>query len=218
MPRILYQDDHLLLVEKPVGLSSQEVDGGGDSLPHRLSEQGLPVLPVHRLDTPTGGVMVYARTKAAAAKLSALVGEHEVFAKEYLAVVQGIPEPEGELTDLLYHDVRKNKSFPVKRERKGVRLARLTYTCLSTVALAEGTFSLVRVRLHTGRTHQIRVQFASRQMPLYGDTRYGGIKAPTLGLWSYRLTFPHPVGGKPVCALSYPPATPPFVWFNLPNE
>lgn len=211
MPTVLYKDDQLLLVEKPVGLTSQET--AGDSLPHRLAEQGLPVLPVHRLDTPTGGVMVYARTKPAAAGLSALVSQHDRFIKEYLAVVQGIPAPEGELTDLLYHDVKRNKSFPVKRERKGVRLARLSYAVLQTADTPQGVFSLVRVRLHTGRTHQIRVQFASRQMPLYGDSRYGGAKGEALGLWSHRLTFPHPVTGQTVCGESLPPDTAPWCWF-----
>ena len=212
MENILFQDDHLLLVAKPVGVSSQEATG--DSLPLRLARMGSPVLSVHRLDTPTGGVMVYARTKAAAAGLSALVGQHDRFVKEYLAVVQGIPQPEGELTDLLYHDVRKNKSYPVKRERKGVRLARLSYTLLQTVETPEGLFSLVRVRLHTGRTHQIRVQFASRGMPLYGDIRYGGVKGEGLGLWSYRLTFPHPQNGRPVCGECPPPDGAPWSWFS----
>ncbi len=216
MPRVLYQDDHLLLVEKPVGLSSQADAAGGDSLPRRLEERGLPVKPVHRLDRPTGGVMVYARSAQAAAALSALVGQHDRFVKEYLAVVEGIPQPaEGELTDLLYHDVRKNKSYPVKRERKGVRLAKLDYVVLQTAVTSQGTVSLVRIRLRTGRTHQIRVQFASRQMPLYGDTRYGGSKADALGLWSHRLTFPHPITGQPVQGDSPPPDTAPWNWFHL---
>lgn len=211
---VLYQDDHLLLVSKPVGLSSQEVDGNGDSLPRRLAAAGLPVLPVHRLDTPTGGVMVYARTKQAAAGLSTLVGQHDRFVKEYLAVVQGIPAAKGELTDLLYHDVKRNKSFSVKRERKGVRLARLSYQLLETVEKPDGNYSLVHVRLHTGRTHQIRVQFASRQMPLYGDTRYGGRKGECLGLWSRRLSFPHPITGQPVTGECPLPDTAPWNWFT----
>lgn len=209
----LFQDAHLLLVVKPVGISSQEVPG--DCLPRRLAEAGYPVLPVHRLDTPTGGIMVYARTKTAAARLSELVSQHDHFVKEYLAVVQGVPEPEGELTDLLYHDVRRNKSFPVKRERKGVRLAKLSFARLQTVDTPEGVFSLIQVRLHTGRTHQIRVQFASRRMPLYGDNRYGGAKGAGLGLWSYRLSFPHPLTGETISGDSLPPATAPWNWFTI---
>ena len=214
MPKILYEDTHLLLVEKPVGIPSQEADG--DCVPHRLAEQGYAVKVVHRLDKPTGGVMVYARTDKAAAKLSALVGQHELFQKEYLAVVQGCPDPiSGVLTDLLYHDVRRNKSYVVDRARKGVREAKLSYSVLETVHTEEGTFSLVCVRLHTGRTHQIRVQFASRKMPLYGDSRYGGVKGASLGLWSHRLTFPHPVTGKPLTAESHPDReTAPWCFFK----
>ena len=204
MPTILFKDNHLLLVEKPVNLSSQSVEGG-DSLPHRLEESEYPVKPVHRLDKPTGGVMVYARTDKAAAKLSTLVGQHDVFQKEYLAVVQGCPDKnEDTLTDLLYHDVRKNKSYVVNRARKGVREAKLDYTVQKTVHTDEGDFSLIRVRLHTGRTHQIRVQFASRKMPLYGDSRYGGVKGPALGLWSHRLTLPHPISRETLSAESNP--------------
>ncbi len=204
MPTILYEDNHLLLVEKPVDLSAQSVEGG-DSLPHRLEQAGYPVKPVHRLDKPTGGVMVYARTDKAAALLSALVGQHDRFQKEYLAVVQGRPEKDADtLTDLLYHDQRRNKSYVVTRTRKGVREAKLDYSVLETATTEEGVFSLIRVRLHTGRTHQIRVQFASRKMPLYGDSRYGGVKRKTLGLWSHRLTLPHPITGEILSAESQP--------------
>ncbi|MBR5524913.1 MAG: RluA family pseudouridine synthase [Clostridia bacterium] len=203
MPTILHVDEHLLLVQKPVGLSAQAAEG--DSLPHRLAQRGYPVKPVHRLDKPTGGVMVYARTDRAAAGLSALVGQHDRFQKEYLAVVQGTPtESEGTLTDLLYHDQRRNKSYVVSRPRKGVREAVLDYAVVETATTDEGVFSLVRVRLHTGRTHQIRVQFASRRMPLYGDSRYGGVKGSALGLWSHRLTLPHPITGEPLSAESRP--------------
>ena len=216
MPKILYEGPHLLLIEKPVGVPSQEAEG--DCVPRRLSDRGYPVKVVHRLDKPTGGVMVYARTDKAAAKLSALVGQHDQFQKEYLAVVQGIPtETEGTYTDLLYHDVRKNKSYVVDRARKGVREAKLDYAVLETVTTDEGTFSLVRVRLHTGRTHQIRVQFASRKMPLYGDSRYGGVKGAHLGLWSHRLTLPHPITGKTLSAQSNPDwSVAPWCYFKKP--
>lgn len=203
MPTILYEDPHLLLIEKPVGIPAQDADG--DCVPRRLADKGFPVKVVHRLDRPTGGVMTYARNDKAAAALSALVGQHDVFCKVYLAIVQGCPEEkEGALVDLLYHDVRRNKSYVVNRPRKGVREAKLEYTVLETVTTEEGTFSLLLVRLHTGRTHQIRVQFASRKMPLYGDTRYGGFKGEALGLWSHRLTFPHPVTKETVSATSTP--------------
>ncbi len=204
MPTILYEDPHLLLLEKPMGISSQ--DSEEDCVPRRLALRGYPVKTVHRLDKPTGGVMVYAHTDKAVANLSALVGQHHRFQKEYLAVVQGCPdETEGTFTDLLYHDVRRNKSYVVNRSRKGVKEAKLDYTVLETVTTVQGVFSLIRVRLHTGRTHQIRVQFASRKMPLYGDSRYGGIKGDALGLWSHRLTLPHPVTEETLTAESRPP-------------
>lgn len=207
-PAILYQDTHLLLVEKPAGVLAQADAAGGDSLPRRLEEQGLPVLPVHRLDRATGGVMVYARTRPAAAALSQLVGQHEVFCKEYLAVIVGCPQAmEGTMEDLLYHDVKRNKSFVVKRPRSGVRKASLSYRVLQTADTPEGIFSLVRVRLHTGRTHQIRVQFASRGLPLAGDSRYGGIRSCPLALWSCRLTFPHPITDARVTGDSSPDLT-----------
>ena len=216
MPKILYEDTHLLLIEKPVGIPSQDADG--DCVPQRLDAQGYSVKVVHRLDKPTGGVMVYARTDKVAAKLSALVGQHDVFQKEYLAIVQGCPsEAEGTYTDLLYHDVRKNKSYAVDRQRKGVRDAKLDYNVLETVSTDVEVLSLVRVRLHTGRTHQIRVQFASRKMPLYGDSRYGGVKGARLGLWSHRLTLPHPVTGKTITAESYPDwDVAPWCYFKKP--
>lgn len=216
MPNILYEDTHQLLIEKPMGVPSQDADG--DCVPKRLAERGYPVKVVHRLDKPTGGVMVYARTDKAAAKLSALVGQHDLFQKEYLSVVQGCPEEaEGVYTDLLYHDVRRNKSYVVDRQRKGVREAKLNYSVLETVTTDEGTFSLVRVRLHTGRTHQIRVQFASHKMPLYGDSRYGGEKGANLGLWSHRLTLPHPITGELLTAVSYPDwNAAPWCYFKQP--
>ncbi len=205
MPRILYKDDHLVVIEKPSGVLSQVDANGGDSIPKRLEAQGLAVKPVHRLDRATGGVMVYAFTDKSAAALSTLVQDHERFVKEYLAVVSGCPsEPSGEMEDLLYHDVRKNKSYVVDRKRGGVKRARLAYEVLQTVEHDGGAFSLVRVRLYTGRTHQIRVQFASRKMPLAGDSRYGGIRTCPLALWSHRLTFLHPVSSDVIENRSLP--------------
>ncbi len=205
MPRILYKDDHLIVIEKPSGVLSQVHANGGDSIPKRLETQGLTVKPVHRLDRTTGGVMVYALTDKSAAALSALVQDHTQFAKEYLAVISGCPsELSGEMQDLLYHDVRKNKSYVVDRKRSGVKSAKLSYEVLETAEHDGDKFSLVRVRLYTGRTHQIRVQFASRRMPLAGDSRYGGVRACPLALWSYRLIFPHPISGKVIESRSLP--------------
>ena len=206
MDGILYRDPDLLLVEKPVGVLSQEDPNGGDSLPERLKSAGTDVKPVHRLDRTTGGVMAYAITQEAAAGLSRLVGDHERFVKTYLAVVEGKPEGSGEWEDWLFHDVRKNKTYVTGHQRKGVKKAVLSFHTLETVTDEDGTLSLVEVRLHTGRTHQIRVQFASRRFPLVGDSRYGGKrKAANPALWSHTLTFPHPVTGKPVSGVSEPP-------------
>ncbi len=205
MPRILYKDDHLIVIEKPIGVLSQVDANGGDSIPKCLEAQGFTVRPIHRLDRATGGVMVYALTDRSAAALSALVQDHTQFIKEYLAVVCGCPsEPSGEMQDLLYHDVRKNKSYVVDRKRGGVKHAKLTYEVLDTAKHDGGTYSLVRVRLYTGRTHQIRVQFASRKIPLVGDSRYGGTRSCPLALWSYRLTFPHPISGRQIDNRSLP--------------
>lgn len=201
-----------MLVNKPQGVLSQEDSRGGDSILARLAARGTPVLTVHRLDRATGGVMVYARHEKAAAALSQLVGQHDVFEKTYLAVIGGVPPTSsGELDDLLYHDVRRNKSYTVKRMRHGVRQARLAYEVLATVAHEDVAYSLVRVRLYTGRTHQIRVQFASRHLPLVGDTTYGGRRGCPLALWSHQLTFPHPTTGETVTATSLP-NTDAFPW------
>ena len=146
------------------------------------------VYPVHRLDRDTMGLMVFAKSKEAAAFLSAQM--EKSFAKEYLARCEGVPPEQGELIDLLYHDRGKNKTYVVKRKRMGVKEARLSYEVLSR---SEGS-SLLRVRLFTGRTHQIRVQFSSRGYPLLGDKKYGAKTGGDLQLWAYRLRFVHPKG------------------------
>ncbi len=177
---ILYHDRELAVVLKPVGLDSES------ALPAAIiAELGGECYPVHRLDLNVGGVMVYARTKSAAAALSRAVQEGAMV-KEYLALVHGVPEERGDWTDLLFKDSRKNKVFVVSRERAGVKKARLTFTRLT----AEDP-SLVRIRLYTGRSHQIRVQFASRKHPLVGDHKYGSrdeMTAPML--FSCCVTFP----------------------------
>ncbi len=201
---ILYKDSDLLVCKKPAGVPSQPDPSGQESVLSSLTEKYKNVSLVHRLDTPTGGVMVFALSKKAAAGLCALVQDHESFAKEYLAVLPAAPESdEGELYDFLYHDKRVNKAFAVDRARKGSKEAALTYCVL---AKAENGHTLVLVRLHTGRTHQVRVQFASRGLPLIGDGKYGSReKCPYIALWAYKLSFPHPVGGKAIAAEAVPP-------------
>ena len=194
---VLYQDRALAVCCKPPGMLSQ--DGPGDTLPSLLRAQlGGEIFPVHRLDRDAGGVMVYARTSRAAGALSAAMGRGE-FRKEYLCILRGRPEAEeGTYRDLLLHDKSRNKSFVVRRMRGGVREAVLDYRLL---AERDG-LSLVLVRLHTGRTHQIRVQFASRGTPLAGDGKYGG-GGGEMALWSMALEFPHP-DGRPMAFRALP--------------
>ena len=182
--QILYSDRSLVACIKPVGLDSEA------EVPAALKEiLGGEIFPIHRLDLNVGGVMVYARTKAAAASLSKAVQEG-LMVKEYVALVHGTPPQRGDWEDYLFKDSRKNKVFVVKKERRGVKLARLEFDRLTA-----GEQSLVRIRLHTGRSHQIRVQFSSRGFPLVGDHKYGSRDAATAPmLFSCRITLP--LGGE----------------------
>jgi 23S rRNA pseudouridine1911/1915/1917 synthase len=155
---------------------------------------------VHRLDTGVGGVMVYAKNNAAAASLSRQMQER-TFEKEYRCICAGIPEPsQGEMRDFLFKDGKKGKVFPVKGARKGAKEALLEYEVLKSGALDENTpVSLCRVILHTGRTHQVRVQFASRKHPLLGDGKYGSRVKGDIALWCARIAFSHPKDGKRMC-------------------
>ena len=180
---ILHLEPAFVVAVKPVGVSSEDCEGG---MPRLLQEQlGGQIFPIHRLDLNVGGVMVYARTKAAAAKLSQAV-QTGAMVKEYRCMVHGTPPEKGVWEDLLFKDSRKNKVFVVKRERKGVKKASLEFTRVS-----DGDPALVHVRLHTGRSHQIRVQFASRGFPLVGDHKYGSRDTATAPmLFSCRISFP----------------------------
>ena len=178
---LLFSDKQIVVCVKPVGLDSEH------ELPAALKEAlGGEIFPIHRLDKNVGGVMVYARTRQSAASLSKAV-QDGTLVKEYVALVHGTPPESGDWADLLFKDSSKNKVFVVKKERKGVKKARLEFRTLQA-----GEDSLVRIRLHTGRSHQIRVQFASRGFPLVGDHKYGArdsFSAPML--FSCCLTFPH---------------------------
>lgn len=189
---ILYHDNDLAVCIKPVGLDSET------QVPTALKEAlGGEIFAVHRLDRNVGGVMVYARSRTAAATLSRSIQEGAMV-KEYVARVHGIPPEEGDWEDLLWKDSSKNKVFVVKRMRGGVKKARLEFRRLSV-----GETSLVRIRLHTGRSHQIRVQFSSRGFPLVGDHKYGSRAAETAPrLYSCKITFPFK--GKPLCFESLP--------------
>lgn len=193
--KILFEDNDIVVCIKPIGVLSQEDSNGKENMVTILKEKcGCQIYPLHRLDREVGGVMVYAKNKNAAKILSGAIAEHN-FKKEYIALVHGEPElTKGEMRDLLFKDSAKNKSFVVKRERKGVKEALLEYELLSTQVVDNEKYSLVKIILHTGRTHQIRVQFASRKMSLAGDRKYGAQdNFKTISLWSHRIEFNHPV-------------------------
>jgi 23S rRNA pseudouridine1911/1915/1917 synthase len=198
MLHIYYYDRDLAICEKPRGTLSE--GSGKDALPSllasALSTQGDTqiVYPVHRLDRETEGIMVFARNTKTAAALSAQMAAHEVH-KEYVAEVHGTPSPtEGRMEDLLFFDRTRNRSYVVLRTRRGVKDAALRYRVLET---SEDGISRVAIRLETGRTHQIRVQFSSRKMPLVGDRRYGAPQSGRpLALRACYLSFIHPTTGE----------------------
>ena len=196
--KIYYEDKHIVVCEKPPHLLSQSDTKGAPNMISALSEQ-LNITPkaVHRLDKGVSGVMVYAKTDVAAARLSQYI-QNGLFKKEYLAVVCGVPsEPFGTYTDLLFKDSAKNKTYVVDRMRKGVKEAHLDYKVIESRQNEDQALSLVHIRLHTGRTHQIRVQFSSRKTAVYGDARYGGRHTGnSLALHSHVVCFPHPVSKK----------------------
>lgn len=182
---ILFENGDYVVCVKPVGVQSQ--NSNTKDMVRLLSEQtGSDIYPVHRLDTVVGGTMVFAKNSKFAAELSRQIADKS-FRKIYLAVLSGIPEKKSDnLIDLLFKDSSKNKVFVVKRERRGVKKASLDY---DVIGEAENK-SLVRVFLHTGRTHQIRVQFSSRKLPLVGDGKYGGHDNQcTTALWSETVEF-----------------------------
>lgn len=217
---ILWEDTQMLVVIKPPGLPCQR-SGNGDSLERQLirwrMDTGQPgeIYPIHRLDQAVGGCMVWAKHRRAAAVLSSAVTAHTL-QKEYLAVVRGIPDaPEGMLEDLLFHDRSRNKTYVVQRMRKGVRAAKLSYRVLERIHSADGPLSLLHILLYTGRTHQIRTQFAARAMPLWGDGKYGGGNG-RIALWAWRLTIPN--ADAPIRVAAPPPQTAPWTQFiRLPE-
>ena len=205
---ILYEDTAILLCVKPAGVVSEE--GGMPDL-LRSETRARDIYCVHRLDKAAAGLMVYAKTRASAAALSSMIAAGGL-EKEYMAVVQGAAEAEGSMRDLLYHDAAKNKTYVVKSLRRGVREGELSYQKLAqTEAL-----SLVRIRLLTGRSHQIRIQFASRKLPLVGDRKYGSrYRDCPLALWSERLSFRHPVTGEILDYHISPPDAWPWNAFDM---
>lgn len=209
---ILYQNANILVCIKPARVLSTDEPGGLPGLVREaLGDPKADVRTVHRLDRVVSGVMVLARSANAASELSRQIREDQ-FRKEYLAVVHGRPEnPEGTLHDLLARDKARRMTFVAEAPGKGVQEAALSYRVLD---YANG-MSLVRVRLHTGRTHQIRVQFSSRGMPLVGERKYAVWNDPCeLALWSAKIGFYHPGTGEWVEFSKEPPAVFPWTEFG----
>ena len=190
--KILFEDSGVIVLVKPVGVPSETTQNGEKGILDSLkNQQGLnDAFLLHRLDRNVGGVMVFAKTKKSAANISKQIQEN-TFKKTYLAVVDGIiEEKQGVYKDLLFKDSSKNRSYVVNRMRKGVKEASLEYIVLNE----NENKSLVKVTLHTGRTHQIRVQFSSRKTPLCGDIKYGSKdRESDIALFSHSISFCHPV-------------------------
>ena len=206
---LLYVDEAVVVCVKPARVLSTDEPGG---LPELVRQAlGNPRADVRTVDRVVSGVMVLARSTEAASELSRQVREDE-FSKEYLAVLHGVPKsPEGTLTDLLYRDKARRMTMVAREPGKGVQEAVLDYRVLGT---AEG-LSKVAVLLHTGRTHQIRVQFASRGLPLVGERKYSELGDPCeIALWSHKIGFTHPLTGKPMEFSQEPPKENPWTLFE----
>lgn len=201
MVKILFEDEHIIICEKQVGMLSED-SASDESLPNILKKlTGGEIYTLHRLDKPVGGVIMYAKTKISAAAFSAIIAENKL-EKTYLAVTDGhIEKKTGEMRDLLFKDSRKNKTFVVKRMRKGIKEAVLNYEVLQE----SDALSFVKIKLVTGRSHQIRVQFASRKTPLTGDGKYGSRNNRcSIALWSHSLSFTHPLTSESMTVSSLP--------------
>ena len=200
---LIYVDDDILVCLKPARVLSTDEPGGVPDLARQaLGDMHADVRTVHRLDRVVSGLMVLARNSKAASELSRQIREDE-FQKEYLAVVHGTPEDCcGTLRDLLGRDKARKMTFVASEPAKGVQEAVLDYTVLN----CEKNMSRVQILLHTGRTHQIRVQFASRGMPLVGERKYSELNDPCeIALWSYRIGFTHPKTGENMEFIHKPP-------------
>ena len=211
---ILYQDTDLIVCIKPAGVLSTDEPGGLPSLLREyLGKEDSDVRTVHRLDRVVSGVMVAARNTAAASALSGQIREGS-FEKEYLAVVHGRTEERGSMRDLLYRDKARKMTFVTEQPGKGVQEALLEYKTLDRV----GELSLVLIWLQTGRTHQIRCQFAHRGLPLVGERKYCTLDdSCPLALWSYRLQFLHPTTGQTLAFSRLPPEQYPWTEMKLPQ-
>lgn len=219
---ILYEDNHLLVVEKPVNVPVQGDDSKDQDL-LTLLKQDLKVRYekpgnvflglVHRLDRPVGGAMVFAKTSKSASRLSDII-RRQALDRNYLAIVRGTPpEKKGLLTHYLVKDTSQNKVFTASASNKKAKKAVLEYEMIGHV---DG-LSLLSIRLHTGRSHQIRVQFSASGCPLYGDQKYGqSVNRPgqQIALWSNGLAFKHPTKEETITVQSKPPEQYPWNLWN----
>lgn len=203
---IIYQDKDIVVCIKPAGVLSTDEPGGVPDLV-RVAIGDINVRTVHRLDQTVSGLMVLARRSKAASELSRQIREGQ-FEKEYLAVIHGDPgEDSGIYRDLLLRDKQERKTYIVQESGKDVQEAVLDYRVINR----NEDMTRVRIRLHTGRTHQIRAQFSGRGLPLVGDKKYGVPEDDcNIALWSYRLAFLHPYSGKPMEFTMEPPQVYPW--------
>ena len=212
---VLYRNNDLIICEKPAGVPSES-----PGLPDIVASQtGCHVYSVHRLDKNTGGVIILAFSAGSCSAIQNMF-HRGLVQKEYLAVVSGKPvEPAGRYEDLLFHDRVKNKTYIVTRERAGVKKGICEWRLLSSVMFSDQMLSLIKVPLHTGRTHQIRVQFGSRGLPLIGDRKYGSrVSAEAPALWASGISFPQLRSGSScplISACSAPPPSFPWALFDI---
>ena len=220
---ILHEDNHIIVVMKPQGLASCGDESGDDIMLEQVRRYvkekynkpgNVYIGLIHRLDRPTGGIMVFAKTSKAASRLAEQMRGGD-FEKKYLAVLVGVPkEPKATLVNYLKKNPVNNMVYICTQTTDGAKLASLEYRVLEE----KGGHCLTEIKLHTGRTHQIRVQMAGISHPVYGDMRYGGesAKKGNLALWAYSLTFTHPVTKERLRFMLEPPAeNVPWKYFDL---
>ena len=209
---LIYYDKNMIVAIKPAGVISTDEPGEMPSLLRdALADEAADIRPVHRLHQVVSGLLVHAQNNETASELSRQIRDNE-FKKTYLAVVHGVPETrKGRMEDLLLRSKEKRKTFVVKKPVRGAQEAVLDYRLLGS----NGEHSLVAIELITGRTHQIRAQFSSREMPLLGDRKYGaGEDDCSIALWSYSLGFTNPATGRFMTFKVKPPKEYPWTEFD----
>ena len=222
MVKVIYEDNHLLVVEKPVNILSQGDDTNDKDMVNLLKQYvkekynkpgNVYIGLVHRLDRPVGGVMVFAKTSKAASRLSDQV-RTKTFKKTYRAVIHGtMKKSEDTLLDYLYKNKKTNMVSVVNKNHKEGKYSELSYSTLGK----KDRFSLVEIDLKTGRSHQIRVQFSSRNHPLFGDQRYGqnvNKIGQQIALWAHKVSFEHPTTKERMEFICEPPQEYPWNIFK----